>query len=216
MILSSVLLLRRYLETSHLKIPMIFLDELSGSWQIHSTLVMRNFFSRRISLISIVHLEFNRWLPFPSCLSSTTNNPIYKWNYFLSWSFYSTVNLITKKKCIQRKSSSSSRQKDVLNAREKKMFMTFKHHLQSNVCVKQVSFNSRFFLSFLQSSLPFRKVCTNHFSQKLLTEHEWQFFFDIFIPYSRNFLLFISIWINNEWNECWFEDRKKKPLTVIV
>ena len=103
MILSSVLLLRRYLETSHLKIPMIFLDELSGSWQIHSTLVMRNFFSRRISLISIVHLEFNRWLPFPSCLSFTTNNSIYKWNYFLSWSFYSTVNLITKKNVSKEK-----------------------------------------------------------------------------------------------------------------
>jgi hypothetical protein len=32
-----------------------------------------------------------------------------------------------------------SRQKDVLNAREKKMFIAFKHHLEANVGVKQVS-----------------------------------------------------------------------------
>jgi len=38
MILSSVLLLRRYLETAHLKIPIIFLDESSTSWQINSAL----------------------------------------------------------------------------------------------------------------------------------------------------------------------------------
>jgi hypothetical protein len=45
-----------------------------------------------------------------------------------------------------------SRQKDVLNNREKKMFIAFKHHLETNVGVKQVN---SIFLSFIDNRLLF-------------------------------------------------------------
>lgn len=101
----------------------------------------------------------------------------YYYQFFLSMELFSLLVVLfngkfhcRKNKIYERIISSFSRQKDVLNAREKKMFVTFKHHLQSNVCVKQVRFHSVLFL--LSSSLYFRKVCTNHFWQKLLIEHE--------------------------------------------
>ncbi len=43
-----------------------------------------------------------------------------------------------------------SRQKDVLNTREKKMFIAFKHHLETNVDVKQVNWSR---LSFIHNRL---------------------------------------------------------------
>ena len=49
------------------------------------------------------------------------------------------------------------------------MFITFKHHLQTSVGVKQVSFHS---LRIRHSSLHFRKLFMNHFWQKLSIEHE--------------------------------------------
>ncbi len=62
-----------------------------------------------------------------------------------------------------------SRQKDVLNAREKKMFMAFKNHLEKNVGVKQVNFViSLFAFSLLTCFYYFRKVFMNHFWLKLL------------------------------------------------
>ncbi|CAF4183025.1 unnamed protein product [Adineta steineri] len=100
-ILSSILLLRRYLETSHHKIPLIYLDESSTSWQINSALnSIDNFlFYPAYPLLLIVIF---------------INGIIFFIGHFIR-----------------------SRQKDVLNAREKKMFMTFKNHLERNVGVKQ-------------------------------------------------------------------------------
>ncbi|CAF3357941.1 unnamed protein product [Rotaria socialis] len=99
-ILSSILLLRRYLETSHLKIS-TFLDESSTSWQINST------------LNSIDDFLF---YPAYSLLFLTIfiNGVIFFIGRFIK-----------------------NRQKDVLNDREKKMFVAFKHHIEANVSVKQ-------------------------------------------------------------------------------
>ncbi|CAF2520704.1 unnamed protein product [Rotaria sp. Silwood2] len=100
-ILSSILLLRRYLETSHLKIPIAFLDESSTSWQINSTLNSIDdflFYPAYSLLLLIIFI----------------NGLIFFIGRFIK-----------------------NRQKDVLNAREKKMFITFQHHLETNVGVKQ-------------------------------------------------------------------------------
>lgn len=58
MIFSSILLLRRYLETSHFKIPSIFLDESSTSWQISSTLVKEIFFKKKRTSLFYSYLNF--------------------------------------------------------------------------------------------------------------------------------------------------------------
>ncbi|CAF0992639.1 unnamed protein product [Rotaria sordida] len=100
-ILSFILLLRRYLETSHLKIPIVFLDESSTSWQINSTLnsIDDFLFYPAYSLLLLIIF---------------VNGLIFFIGRFIK-----------------------NRQKDVLNAREKKMFIAFKHHLETNVGVKQ-------------------------------------------------------------------------------
>ncbi|CAF1617035.1 unnamed protein product [Adineta ricciae] len=101
MILSSILIFRRYVKTSHLRIPLLFPDEFSTTWQIDSTLnVIDDFlFYPTYSLLLIILL---------------INGIIFSLGQFIR-----------------------SRQKDVLNHREKKMFTAFKHHLQTNVGVKQ-------------------------------------------------------------------------------
>ena len=76
-----------------------------------------------------------------------------------------------------------SRQKDVLSNREKKMFTAYKHHLETNVDVKQVNINwilNRKSLSHSER-ISFRKVFTNHFwpkqSIKVIIENFTQIFF---------------------------------------
>ncbi|CAF1239840.1 unnamed protein product [Rotaria sp. Silwood1] len=100
-ILSFILFLRRYLETSHLKIPILFLDESSTSWQINNTLN-----------------SIDDFLFYPAY-------PLLLIIIFINGLIFFIGRFI------------KNRQKDVLNAREKKMFIAFKHHLETNVGVKQ-------------------------------------------------------------------------------
>ncbi|CAF5108312.1 unnamed protein product, partial [Rotaria magnacalcarata] len=106
-ILSSILLLRRYLETSHLKIS-TFLDESSTSWQINSTLNSIDDF--------LFYPAYSLLL-----LTIFINGVIFFIGRFIK-----------------------NRQKDVLNDREKKMFIAFKHHIETNVSVKQKSLYESF------------------------------------------------------------------------
>jgi len=107
-ILSSVLLLRRYLETTHLKIPIISLDHSSTSRQIHSTLT-----------------SIDEFLYHPA-------DPLLFLILFINGIIFLIGRFIR------------SRQKDVLSNREKKMFTAYKHHLETNVDVKQKSLYESF------------------------------------------------------------------------
>jgi hypothetical protein len=81
-----------------------------------------------------------------------------------------------------------SRQKDVLNAREKKMFMAFKNHLEKNVGVKQVNFIiSLFAFSLLTCFYYFRKVFMNHFWLKLLIKTMTIIFYSDIYYYSIHY-----------------------------